>query len=83
MKAIVEVKLVPFSVPNFVLVDRSERGDLDSETKFKLADLAPETLDAMCEEFRSEVFKKAGKRYDRARQAVLCDSCGKQKAATV
>lgn len=59
-----KIELQPFSVPNFVSVKaapgRREDG-LAEAPKYKLADLEPETLDALCVEFRREVFEKAGK----------------------
>lgn len=64
MKASIEVKLKPFNVPNFVLVDEplKERQDGFSEgRKYALSELDAETLEALCWEFKQEVFAKAGK----------------------
>ena len=59
------VKLRPFTVPNFVLV---ECGSAYSRTEgppasmsYRLADLETETLAALCDDFRRSVFEKAGK----------------------
>lgn len=62
MKFKVEVKLKPFRVPNFVLFDK-ESSDPTNDTKFALADLDSDTLHKLCDQFREDVFKKAGKRH--------------------
>jgi hypothetical protein len=49
-----EIKLKPFKTPNFALVE-------GAETTIPLADLSTQTLDAMCTQFRLDVFAKAGK----------------------
>lgn len=58
------VRLRPFSVPNFVLVEAAptSRSEGFCETpKFPLADLEAATLAELCDEFRAAVFAKAGK----------------------
>jgi len=73
MKATIEVKLKPFSVPNFVLTEAEPKPREEGMTeppKYALSELNPETLEALCEQFTNEVFRKAGKsrppRYEQA-----------------
>lgn len=59
------MKLKPFQVPNFVILElpnrvRQEGFSGDTPT-IPLMNLDVATLDEMCNEFRSEVFRKAGK----------------------
>lgn len=64
MKALIEVKLKPFTVPDFVLADESpkERQYGFSEGRaYALSELDAETLEALCWKFKQEVFAKAGK----------------------
>ena len=64
MKATIEIKLKPFTVPNFVLVEEQpkERQEGFSEgRKYALNELDAETLEALCWKFKQEVFTKAGK----------------------
>ena len=60
------VELVPFSVPNYVIVKmppRSRQEGLDSNApKFELKDLDAEELSKMCNDFRKAIFCKAGKK---------------------
>ncbi len=64
MKTTIEIKLKPFTVPNFVLVDEDRRlrqeGVIESRN-FHLSEIDECTLSKMCNDFRNEVFKKAGK----------------------
>ncbi len=64
MKTTIEIKLKPFKVPDFVLVDecrkRRQEGFVESRT-FNLSEIDECTLSKMCNDFRNEVFKKAGK----------------------
>ena len=65
MDATISVKLRLFSIPKFVIVEppTGQRQDGMKEAQsFALADLEPETLEALCNEFVTGVFKKAGKR---------------------
>lgn len=60
----VRLKLQPMSVPNFVIAmmpSRERQEGMAEAPKFHLRDLEPETLAALCDEFRSNVFAKAGK----------------------
>lgn len=58
------IDIQPFDVPNFVrqvlppLSGSFQRKELPA---IPLADLSVETLEALCSEFRSAVFQKAGK----------------------
>ena len=64
MKTIIEIELQPFTVPNFVLTvpKAGNRQDGFKEVpKYSLSELSAETLDKLCMDFRSEVFRKAGK----------------------
>jgi hypothetical protein len=64
MKATIEVKLRPFTVPNFVLVESRaaprQEGFTESP-KYALSELDSDTLDFLCEQFACAVFEKAGK----------------------
>lgn len=51
-----EIKLQPFRTPNFVLTDSPS-----DERSIPLKELSVETLDALCSQFRLDVFAKAGK----------------------
>ena len=64
MKVEMELDLLPFKTPNFVLVKQEpgKREDGFKEgPKFHLKDLDSLTLDKLCDDFRNEVFKKAEK----------------------
>jgi len=65
MEIQVTVKIKPFTVPNYVLVDAKPRprdeGFLAEDAKYALKDLSSEILNTLCEDFKKEVFKKAGK----------------------
>ncbi len=64
MKITIEIKLKPFYVPNFVRIDEyrslRQEGLVESGT-FRLSEIDECTLSKMCNDFRNEVFKKAGK----------------------
>ena len=79
MKATIKVTLKPFTVPNFVLLDvppkRRDEGFDPEGSKVALADLEPEDLDALCNEFRNTVFNKAGKGQPPT-YAPICFKCG-------
>jgi hypothetical protein len=60
----IEKELQPFQVPNYVIeVPKvSKRQDGFQETpKHHLSELDGNVLDQLCERFREDVFKKAGK----------------------
>jgi hypothetical protein len=59
-----KINLVPFATPNFVSVQMPPRPKQDgfiASPTFALAELDHETLSTLCDEFRAEVFRKAGK----------------------
>lgn len=60
----IKVELRPFSVPNFVIqvMAPGKRQDGFKEApSYALSELDADTLSEMCDEFRAEIFKKAGK----------------------
>ncbi len=64
MEVTIKVKLKPFTVPNFVLVD--ERPQARDEgfkegRKYALNEIDEYSLAKLCDDFKSEVFRKAGK----------------------
>ena len=64
MKATLQVELQPFQTPNFVraVAKPGKREDgIQEAPSYPLSDLDPLTLDKLCNEFRDEVFRKAGK----------------------
>ena len=64
MKTMIEIELQPFMVPNYVLTvqpPHPKQDGIQETPKYSLADLDPNTLDRLCDEFRDAVFKKAGK----------------------
>lgn len=66
MKAFIKIdlELQPFSVPNFVhgvmLVKPREQGFIEGP-KYALRELDEKALSALCDQFRADVFEKAGK----------------------
>lgn len=59
-----QVELQPFQTPNFVraVVKPGKREDgMQEAPSYPLSDLDADTLDKLCQDFRSEVFRKAGK----------------------
>jgi hypothetical protein len=66
-----QIKLQPFRVPNFVLVESKAgtrpEGYGTEVPKYSLSDLSEFTLHILCSKFREDVFEKAGKEdsYDR------------------
>lgn len=64
MKATLQVELQPFQTPNFVRAVQKpgKREDGMQEAPcYPLSDLDSLTLDKLCNAFRAEVFRKAGK----------------------
>lgn len=64
MKVSIQVELEPFEVPDFV-VAVSEPGvrqdGMQPKQKYPLRNLDSYTLEKLCDDFRSEVFLRAGK----------------------
>lgn len=59
-----EIDLMPFTVPNFVLTyprEGSRQEGFQETPKFALSELSVQTLEALCAQFRTDVFTKAGK----------------------
>lgn len=64
MKATIEVKLKPFTVPNFVLVEMPSaprQEGFQEGRSYTLSEIDAVTLDKMCNQFKRSVFEKAGK----------------------
>lgn len=61
IKAQFECLVAPFSVPNFVRIDPGEDEDRSRSSAIPLAELSADTLEALCAQFRVQVFHKAGK----------------------
>ena len=64
MKAKLEVDLKPFTVPNFAIIEqppKPRQEGLVENPGIPLREIDSFTLYKMCEEFKSSVFKKAGK----------------------
>ena len=74
MKANIELELIPFTVPNFVLVktEPKPRQQVMAEPpKFALCELDNRTLEALCEEFSKAVFEKAWrKKYPASKPSI-------------
>ncbi len=60
MKAKIELELQPFSIPNFVRPVENPDTTRDA-LAIPLSALDSNTLDRLCDEFRTAVFQKAGK----------------------
>jgi hypothetical protein len=60
MKAVVELELEPFTIPNFVRVKSNVPGS-EEMVAFPLSVIDPRGLERLCDQFRTEVFQKAGK----------------------
>ena len=57
-----KVKLQPFRVPNYVIVDmppRLRQEGMSEAPKYHLSELDNETLEELCRQFREDVFTKA------------------------
>ena len=61
----IEIKLQPFLTPSFARFDAEqvwrEEGFTDDKNIVSLEKLDPVVLSELCNEFRAEVFRKAGK----------------------
>lgn len=61
----IKVKLRPWLVPSFVSIKqpaRPRQEGLQESPSLPLSEIPAETLADMCDDFRAEVFRKAGKR---------------------
>ena len=57
-----KIKLVPFRVPSYVIIERPVRPRQDGYLevpRFHISELDDDTLTQLCDEFKSNVFKKA------------------------
>ena len=64
MKVNIEVDLIPFKTPNYILVRQKpgkKEDGFKEATNLPLRELDSLTLAKLCDDFRAEVFKKAGK----------------------
>ena len=64
MSITVNVELLPFRVPNYVLTvskPRPKKEGFRELTKYALAELDADTLAKLCDSFRADVFAKASK----------------------
>lgn len=57
----VNLKLRPFGTPNYAIAEMPPLGD-NPPISFHLSELSPGVLSNMCDEWRREVFKKAGRK---------------------
>lgn len=60
----VKIDLLPFTTPNYVLQRMPPRPRQDGLTfapKYPLCDVPADDLAALCDQFRAEIFRKAGK----------------------
>lgn len=60
----ISLKLRPFIVPNFVSVEalpKQRQDGVSFPCTFPLCAVGEDELSRMCDEFRAEIFKKAGK----------------------
>lgn len=59
----IKVELVPMGTPNFIMQKMSagqKQDGFKESPKFALSELDEETLAGLCDEFRAEIFQKAG-----------------------
>jgi hypothetical protein len=83
MEVNIKLKLRPVTVPNFVSVDEPahprEEG-IGEGHKFAITELDAEVLEALCVQFRADLFKNAGKtdpEHERPQPSPFyCQNCG-------
>jgi len=61
MTTIVDVPTRPWTTPNYVTLRPNDGKLYVNPPTFHIESIHPETLSRMCDEFRADVFKKAGK----------------------
>lgn len=64
MKVMQEVELKPFMTPNFVITEMPpgvRQDGFKEAPKLPLSDVDASTLSMLCDQFRADVFEKAGK----------------------
>jgi hypothetical protein len=58
-----KLKLKPFSTPNYVIAEKPGRKeDFQTAPVFPLREIEADELAEMCDEYRKNIFKKAGKK---------------------
>lgn len=72
MKMKIEMKLKPFSLPNFILIEGAERDG----NSIPVSALDSYQLEQMCDDFRDRLFKHAGVNQP-PQLAKMCSVCGK------
>lgn len=73
MRLEIEVKVRAFTVPNHINI--SIHGNAVEDTHIPLSEFKAKVLERMCDDFRDEIFKKAGKTQPPV-IAPLCSKCG-------
>lgn len=75
MKAQIDVEIEPFSTPNFARVaGKNLDQNRDDSAAVALSTLDALTLERLCDDFRAEVFRKAGKQRP-PQPARYCPKC--------
>lgn len=59
MKVTLQIEIEPFVTPNFVVI--SNKGTKASNETLSIKELDAVTLDELCHQFTTDVFRKAGK----------------------
>lgn len=72
MKTKIELDVKLWAPPNFVLIHNPDKGAQELSVPISLID--EYTLERLCDEYRDEVFKKAGK-HRPPQAAPLCPKC--------
>lgn len=76
MKTKVNLDVKLWSSPNFVIIKNPDK-DAATDLSIPLALVDEYTLDKLCDEYRAEVFKKAGKSPPpQVVAAPICSKCG-------
>lgn len=60
--ASIKLDTIPWNVPNFVRLNNTKSHPAGDTTGLPLKSVPAETLAQMCDEYRAEVFRKAGKK---------------------
>lgn len=68
MKTTIEIELIPFSVPNYALLKQKPKdrhAGFVGPIEISLSDIDSYTLLKLCDNFKKEIFAKAGKSHPR------------------
>ena len=60
----IKKELKPFQTPNYVFekeLPRPREEGFQQSSSYKISELDPEVLSKLCDQFRKDIFKKAGK----------------------